>query len=101
MRNAMRWVAGLLVLPLATGCVSEHVTKAEKKTTIRARASKPSDQRMKVAVVDFEEKAEYGRGKVGAAAADILVTELLDSKQFKVYERQQLSKIMDEQKLGQ
>lgn len=101
MNSLMRWVAGVLVLPLAAGCVSEHVTKAEKKTTLKARAPKPRDQRLKVAVVDFEEKAEYGRGRTGAAAADILVTELVTSKQFTVFERQQLSKVMDEQKLGQ
>jgi len=101
MPKLSRLVAGALGLVLITGCVSESVAKRERKVDLRPRTAKAQGDRKKVAVAEFEEKAEYGRGKVGAAASDILTTALMDSKQFKVYERQQLAKVMDEQKLGQ
>jgi curli biogenesis system outer membrane secretion channel CsgG len=101
MPKPAKLMAAALGLALISGCVGESVQKRERKVDLRPRAAKPMADRLKVAVAKFEEKAEYGRGKVGDAAADILATALLDSKQFRVYERQQLASVMDEQKLGQ
>lgn len=101
MRGTMRWTAAALLLTLASGCVTDSVEKVDPRSAIRPREPKPRDQRKKVAVVDFEDKSEYGRGRVGVAAADTLTTALLESEQFIVFSRQQISKVLDEQKLGQ
>ena len=53
----------------------------------------------RVAVVDFENKALYGKGRLGATATDILMTELVKSGQFIVVEREKLQSILNEQKL--
>ena len=63
-------------------------------------------QEKRVAVFDFEDKTErsyrwwHGKG-VGYGMSDMLVTALVKSGKFKVYERDALDKIMQEQKLGQ
>jgi curli biogenesis system outer membrane secretion channel CsgG len=53
----------------------------------------------RVAVVDFENKALYGKGRLGDTATDILMTELVKSDKFIVVERQKLESLLDEQKL--
>ena len=63
-------------------------------------------QEKRVAVFDFEDKTDHsyrwwhGKG-VGYGMSDMLVTALVKSGKFKVYERDALDKIMQEQKLGQ
>ena len=63
-------------------------------------------QEKRVAVFDFEDKTSgswrwwHGKG-VGYGMTDMLVTALVKSEKFKVYERAALDKIMREQKLGQ
>ncbi len=62
-------------------------------------------QEKRVAVFDFEDKTAgsyhwwHGKG-VGNGMSDMLVTALVKSKKFKVYERGAIDKIMNEQKLG-
>lgn len=62
-------------------------------------------QEKRVAVFDFEDKTAgsyrwwHGKG-VGSGMSDMLVTALVKSKKFKVYERSAMDKIMNEQKLG-
>jgi hypothetical protein len=46
----------------------------------------------------FENKSAYGQGRLGTAASDILVTELVKSGKFIVVERDRLNKVMEEQK---
>jgi curli biogenesis system outer membrane secretion channel CsgG len=53
----------------------------------------------RIAVVDFEDKSGWGHN-IGTGLADMLVTDLVKSKQFMVIERQELAKIMEEQGLG-
>jgi len=101
MRMSAKWTAAGLVLALVSGCVGGSVQKRDPKSYLKDRAEKPMDQRKKVAVADFVDKSDYGRERVGAAAADILNTALVESEQFKVFERERLSKVIDEQKLGQ
>jgi curli biogenesis system outer membrane secretion channel CsgG len=55
--------------------------------------------RLRIAVVDFENKTTYGQ-RLGTASADILVTELGHTDRFILIERAKLDKIMAEQKLG-
>ncbi|HEY7885225.1 MAG TPA: CsgG/HfaB family protein [Cellvibrionaceae bacterium] len=54
----------------------------------------------RIAVVDFENKSQYGGWRVGRGAADMLTTELVRGSGFDVYERERLNSIMQEQNLG-
>jgi curli biogenesis system outer membrane secretion channel CsgG len=53
----------------------------------------------RIAVVDFEDRSGWGHN-IGTGLADMLVTELVKSGKFMVIERQELSKILEEQGLG-
>jgi curli biogenesis system outer membrane secretion channel CsgG len=55
--------------------------------------------RLRVAVIEFENKTTYGQ-RLGTAAADVLVTELGKTDRFILIERAKMDKIMAEQKLG-
>ena len=54
----------------------------------------------RVAVMDFENKSQYGGWRVGHGASDILTTELTKTGKFSVMERGKLASIMKEQDLG-
>ena len=56
-------------------------------------------QRLRVAVVEFENKTTYGQ-RLGGAASDVLVTELDHTGRFILIERSKLAKVFEEQKLG-
>ncbi|MBI4565071.1 MAG: hypothetical protein HY716_10310 [Planctomycetes bacterium] len=85
----------------AAGCVSGSVEKRNPKASLRERAAKRPEDRRRIAVVDFEDKSQYGAGRLGTSAADQLTTYLVKSRQFNVYDRKDLAKVLDEQKLGQ
>lgn len=61
--------------------------------------SKHTGPKRRVGVVEFENKSAYGQGRLGGAASDILVTELVKSGKFIVVERDRMAKILEEQKL--
>jgi curli biogenesis system outer membrane secretion channel CsgG len=54
----------------------------------------------RVAVMDFENKAQYGGWRVGRGASDILMTELAKTGKFSVMERDKLASVIKEQDLG-
>jgi len=54
----------------------------------------------RVAVMDFENKSQYGGWQLGQGASDILTTELVKANKFNVMEREKLSVIIKEQNLG-
>jgi len=54
----------------------------------------------RVAVFNFENKSDYGRGNVGEGMADMLTTELVKSGSYRVIERAELQSVMQELKLG-
>lgn len=82
----------LLALLSAAGCGSAPLRK-------EILAEKVSGPRLRVAVVDFENKTAYGQ-RLGTSAADILVTELAKTDRFTLIERAKLDKLLAEQKLG-
>ena len=55
--------------------------------------------RLRVAVIEFENKTTYGQ-RLGTAAADVLVTELSKTDRFILIERAKLDRLVAEQKLG-
>ena len=54
----------------------------------------------RVAVMDFENKTQYGGWRLGRGASDILTTELVKTGKFNVMERDRLAAIIQEQNLG-
>jgi curli biogenesis system outer membrane secretion channel CsgG len=95
-----RLIALAVLLPLAAACGGKTVRKEEEVVSAKQRPPKPEGTRKKIAVAEFADKSQYGRGRLGTSASDILTTFLVESEQFEVYERQQLAKVLDEQKLG-
>jgi curli biogenesis system outer membrane secretion channel CsgG len=90
-------LAALAVL----GCRGGDVRKEEAKVTLKPRTPRPFESRKLVAVVDFEDKSAYGQGRLGRSAADVLARFLFDSQQFRLIERQQVAKVLEEQKFQQ
>ena len=54
----------------------------------------------RVAVMDFENKAQYGGWRLGRGAADMLTTEMVKMGTMDMFERDRLSTIIKEQNLG-
>ncbi len=77
----------LLLAAILAGCASAPVKPPE------------IGPRLRIAVVEFENKTSYG-ARLGSAAADILMTELVRTDRFILVERAKLSKLLEEQKLG-
>ena len=50
-----------------------------------------------VAIMDFENKAQYSGWRIGEGAADMLATEVVKAKTFRVIERDKLAAILKEQ----
>lgn len=55
----------------------------------------------RLALGEFINKAQYSKGRIGNEASDVLSTHLTKSGAFIMIEREQMSKIMGEQALGQ
>lgn len=55
----------------------------------------------RVAVSRFEDRAGTGYNHLGQGVADMLVTALVKTNKFSVLERQELDKVLEEQKLGE
>ncbi len=64
-------------------------------------ASTQAQEKPRIAVISFENKAGWGGYRLGDQAADMLVTQLVKTKQFRVMERDQLASILQEQNLGE
>jgi len=98
-------IVGLAVIFVAT-----FVAGCTAKRTHVSGAAPPSEKipeapivthgpKKKVAILEFVNKSRYGRGKLGSAASDVLITELVKSDLFIVFERDRLNRVLDEQKL--
>lgn len=92
MRMRFAPAAGLAVL--LAGCAGAPAVPVQP-----LKAEKVIGPRLRIAIVDFENKTTYGQ-RLGTASADILVTELGRTDRFILIERAKLDKIMAEQKLG-
>ena len=97
-------LAGLaLAAGWLAGCSTEqHISKADEiaplaaETQLKQRPPLPLDQRKRVAVLDFEDRTDYGYGRLGRSAANVLTTFLFRSGQFDLYEREKVDKVMAE-----
>ena len=87
---------------LAGGCAPSKSVKKQQAISVDETekvTSKFTGPKRRVGVVEFENKSAYGQGRLGGAASDILVTELVKSGKFIVVERDRMAKILEEQKL--
>jgi len=87
---------------LAGGCAPSKSVKKQQAISVDETekvTSKFTGPKRRVGVVEFENKSAYGQGRLGGAASDILVTELVKSGKFIVVERDRMEKILAEQKL--
>ncbi len=83
----------ILLLPVLVFAKKDKDKDKEEREYIGARVP--------IAVVDFENKSGYsGQWKIGEGMADRLVTELVKSKRFQIFEREQMGKVMEEQSLS-
>ena len=103
--NMIKTIVGLgLASSLAfSGCAAR--TSVKMKQDVSANETKKVDSKYtgpkrRVGVVAFDNKTAYGQQRLGQAASDILITELVKTGKFIVVERDKLDKMLDEQKLG-
>ena len=54
----------------------------------------------RVAVMDFDNKAQYGGWRLGRGAADMLTTEMVKLGNMEMFERERLTSVIKEQNLG-
>ncbi|MGZ8429109.1 MAG: CsgG/HfaB family protein [Candidatus Deferrimicrobiaceae bacterium] len=96
------WMAGCATTPPVTGpsdrpsAPAAVMPKAEAQAPLVTRGPKK-----RVAVIRFQDKSAYGRGRLGGAVQDILTTELAKSGLFILVSRgDDLDLILDEQDIG-
>jgi curli biogenesis system outer membrane secretion channel CsgG len=95
-----RLVGFTVAVALLAGCgVSGQVRKQEAKVEMRKFAPIPFENRKKVGIVEFEDRSNYGKGQLGTGASRVMTTMLVDCEQFRVFEREKLHRVMEEQKL--
>lgn len=90
------------VVLLISGCAPSKSVRTQQTMSVSETekvVSKFTGPKRRIGVVEFENKSAYGQGRLGGAASDILVTELVKSGKFIVVERDRMGKIMEEQKL--
>ena len=100
-RNELIAVVGGVVL-FAAACAPSKSVKMQQALSANETErfeSKYTGPKRRIGVVEFENKSAYGQGRLGGAASDILITELVKSGKFIVVERDKMNKIMEEQKL--
>ena len=101
---------GLVFLMGCAGGAKETRSGEEGKpppqTTARAKVEERSPNFMtggvkkRIAVMDFVNRTDYGVGKLGHAASEMLVTALMKTDRFIVVERESLDKVLKEQGLS-
>jgi curli biogenesis system outer membrane secretion channel CsgG len=91
----------IVAMIVAAGCAPSRSVKQQQALSVdvteKVQSSLTGPKR-RIGVVEFENKSAYGQGRLGGAASDILVTELVKSGKFIVVERDRLNKVMEEQK---
>jgi len=92
----------IAAIALLAACAPSKSVKQQQAISTKETEeveSKYTGPKRRIGVVEFENKSAYGQGRLGGAASDILVTELVKSGKFIVVERDRMNKILDEQKL--
>jgi curli biogenesis system outer membrane secretion channel CsgG len=64
---------------------------------LKQRPPLPLAQRKRIAILEFEDRTDYGAGRLGRSATAVLTTYLVESGQFAVYEREKMERLLHEQ----
>jgi curli biogenesis system outer membrane secretion channel CsgG len=96
--NKTKFLAAALLLAACAPSKSVKTQQTLSVTETEKVESAITGPKRRIGVVEFENKSAYGQGRLGGAASDILVTELVKSGKFIVVERDRLNKVMEEQK---
>lgn len=89
----------------ASGCASRSVAKkdnvvdAKDRNQLKQRERLPLEKRIKAVVLDFQDRSQFGKGRLGTEAANVLTTFLSRSGQFALYEREKLTDLYAEQRI--
>jgi curli biogenesis system outer membrane secretion channel CsgG len=97
-------LALIFAASVISACAPGTKIRQKQSTTVNETEkveSKYTGPKRRIGVIDFQNKAPYAQNRIGDTATDILITELVKSGKFIVVERDKMSKILDEQKLGQ
>jgi curli biogenesis system outer membrane secretion channel CsgG len=100
-RNGFLLVGLLAAFLFALGCAgSGGETKKDAESTPRTLpAYNYSGKKIPIVVMDFDTRVPGHGYRVGQGASDMLITALVKTKKYRVYERNKLKSIMKEQKL--
>jgi len=99
MRIKLPLILSFLIISGCAASQKTRMTQAVSSNVTEHAESKYTGPKRRVGIVDFENKTAYGT-RLGTAASDILVTELVKSGKFIVVERDKMNRLMEEQKLG-
>lgn len=102
MKKWNRIALSLLAIAFS-GCAAGTSVKMKQDVSANVTEkveSKYTGPKRRVGVIDFENKTAYGQSRLGQAASDILITELVKTGKFIVVERDKMNKLLEEQKLG-
>jgi len=99
--NGFLLVGLLAAFLFALGCAgSGGETKSDEEGTPRTLpAYNYSGKKIPIVVMDFDTRVPGHGYRVGQGASDMLITALVKTKKYRVYERNKLKSIMKEQKL--
>ena len=100
-RRGFLLVGLVLAFLFVLGCAgSSQETKEDEGATPRTLpAYNYSGKKIPIVVMDFETRVPGQGYQVGHGASDMLITALVKTKKYKVYERDRLNSIMKEQNL--
>lgn len=86
---------GLLFIVLASGCAGPDYGGPKRLEALSG------DLKKRIAVVDFIDKTDYGKGRLGIAASDILEGELQRSGKFTMVSHSGMDEVLNLQAVGQ
>jgi len=100
-RRGFLLVGLVLAFLFVLGCAgSSQETKEDEGATPRTLpAYNYSGKKIPIVIMDFETRVPGQGYQVGHGASDMLITALVKTKKYKVYERDRLNSIMKEQNL--
>lgn len=101
MKKGISLLSGVLFLCfILLNC---STTKVRKSETLQAdyTQAQPIGPKKRIIVSEFENRSAYGERRLGIAISDMLMTELVNTNNFILLEREKLNTVMKEQVLGQ
>jgi curli biogenesis system outer membrane secretion channel CsgG len=102
--RSMLLIIVALILMLCSSCTTSKTsrdTAAQAPQLEKKEPVLPGGLRKRIAVVDFVDKTDYGKGRLGIAASDILEGELKRTGNFTLVSHSGLDEVLNLQALGQ